>query len=1038
MELQGALESPIIVKRERSPDLQQVHETPNAKRHASDATGVVPAPANFPWRVCGASEDKERLKIKEKAVIQAEEYCRQIRTALGPALCASPDSPEAVMMGLKIVNDWCVKHEQIRNKNRSCHILVGVEGPTGAGKSSFLGSLLEIKDLLPSGQEAASTAVVCKTSYNWVNVPGRQFRAQISFREKSEIANKLKSLLEDLKRWSDLMNEHEDEDEDDSENDDEGEADDENNDEEGDDDGESGCDTTGDDDEDIDDTIELLRNTIDYQLPEVQAVWDMDEEQLLQLAMRCPEEMTYKEAAESIFQRNSTSTKFLKNGKEEFNAETAEFLSYSIKPFLDSSSTLEDKGNQFYPWPLVKGVHIYVKADILKPGITLVDLPGCGDVVESRSEVAQKVSHTLDVRMVVSPIIRATDEKQGQALMKNGFDEAQMRMRGKMNGLGFCVIASKMDDMVVDSYIAGSPELARDTEVIQKKTRLGDLEHEKATLKGRCAELKGYKEHAKRQFNKAATQYESATQSHLSQLQVNPNTDRTHLLTVQARRNKANDDLNDAEEQLNEHELRQKQIPVKISNIRHWIHHRAFQTRNTRVIKCLRAGFAKRQIRFNHERRSRKPQADSTFTLPIHPVSTKAFWQLKNNDSPMFGFPDQRCTGVPAVKKWIHQATLAKREKHLDAILDGYEKLMSLMRTYSATNSQYGGLNFTRSEVQAALAYTHGYYTSKLSSKLAEACHEIHKLDLLEHKDLAEERFLHEAPTIVQKWAYKEVDDPRGKNKVQRMAHATYDAILRRDGATYTSPSSGITYTWIENLATPIIETLSRDWSSKLYKQLPLIRTPMMSHYSELFSQYLDAIQRVINKHIPILAARFQKLRPTLEDCQNTTETKIDEVLRTLSEKAVIDTLNVAPRLRSQMIPSFRAAIIDRGTGVYARRREAMEKRIREDGQFMCDEALEGLVDNVANRINNMPAQLRRAAQQGPLNVQEQISCLVNNLAENCSTDPTMKEKKAEVQHNARALVKSWEAAWAEKGNLEEHILDLDLSIPDTLPETVI
>jgi hypothetical protein len=167
----------------------------------------------------------------------------------------------------------------------------------------------------------------------------------------------------------------------------------------------------------------------------------------------------------------------------------------------------------------------------------------------------------------------------------------------------------------------------------------------------------------------------------------------------------------DADKRLDECELRQTQISIEMNYTRDWIHHRAIQTRNARVMKRLRADFATRQGRLGHGKDSEKPQADTEYVLPILPVSTRAFWQLESNETPMAGFPNQTYTGIPAAEQWLHRATLAKREKHLDETLDGYQNLMTMMRIYSATNGQDGDFNFTRTEVEGALADTHAFYT---------------------------------------------------------------------------------------------------------------------------------------------------------------------------------------------------------------------------------------------------------------------------------------------------------------------------------------
>ncbi|WXC58630.1 hypothetical protein SNK03_004530 [Fusarium graminearum] len=110
---------------------------------------------------------------------------------------------------------------------------------------------------------------------------------------------------------------------------------------------------------------------------------------------------------------------------------------------------------------------------------------------------------------------------------------------------------------------------------------------------------------------------------------------------------------------------------------------------------------------------------------------------------------------------------------------------------------------------------------------------------------------------------------------------------------------------------------------------------------------------------------------------------------------------------------------------------------MREDDTIICEGIINRLVDGIAERIAEVPAQLRDAAAEGPRNVQQQLSFLVNNLVENCSADPVMNAKKSKVQNNIRAHIEAWEVGWAEKGNLERHILDQDLDIPDTIPEPV-
>ncbi|KAM0351869.1 hypothetical protein ACHAPU_002382 [Fusarium lateritium] len=993
------------IKHQRSPSPGLDPDTQESKRQADHISGVIRPPVAFPWRTCKDLDlgYVERLKIKERAVERAEEYCQKIRAVLTPVLDEiEPNSPDAIMMGQRIIKQWFTEHDEFLQKHRKLEILVGVEGPTGAGKSSFLGSLLKIPELFPSGQESAATAVIGRVSWNWDDKPGCEFMARVSFRKRSEIENDLESLLRELNHLASLV---------------------------------TGSTDGEDDDTAQDDNKAIARNIIDHHLPKVKAVWNLDESNLVEMAKECPKLLAYNQVVLRILKRNNEALQFIVQGSTTFRASSAEKLSNLIKPFLDSSSETHGGQKQFAAWPLVRGVHIYAKADILKSGITLVDLPGCGDAVESRSEVAERFSHRLDVRMVVSPIIRATDEKQGQALMQSGFDEAQMRIRGRLDGHGFCVIISKMDHMKVDSYIAGCHELSRNKEVIQKQNELENLKVEKVELKPMYAVLHDAKKKAESQKKKAQRSYDSAVRKYTAKLTKNPKASGEHITLLLAQRDELTQAFEVADKALDEYDMRQSEIDVEMTYLRDWLHHQAFQTRNARVTNRLRSDFASRHNRHDDSDVPSQSQNDHEYLLPILPVSTRAFWQLENNDIPMAGFPNQLFTGVPAAEQWLHQATARKRERHLDGVLDGYQNLMTMMRIYSQTNGQDGDFRFTRSQVEDALAETHDIYEAKLSSKLKEACDLIEKLDPLERKALAMKKFLAQGYRIALRWAYKY---PDVENDVEKMHWCTYAANIRRNGAKFTSFSiPRVNYTWMETLASPLMKTISRDWDKKMNKRLPLIKKPMMAGYTEVFTQYLNEIQRLITVNIPALEAIFNGMRPILDSSQRATETDIGNALDSLSQKASTVAFEAVTYLTDEMKRTFRAAADDSGSGSYQRRRDMIQKKVRTDVESMCLEMFRCLETDLAAKKAGVPVELEKAAAAGTRNLKQQLSFLVNNLAESCSDDPEKNAMKAKVQDGVRSHIESWEMAWAEEGGYNEHILDVDLSIPAIVPEPV-
>ncbi|KAF5611203.1 GTPase SLIP-GC [Fusarium subglutinans] len=1002
MEPTSAQALPARIKRERSPEPEVPPEVTANKRQAGETSAVARAPVLFRWRTCQELDDVERLKIKEKAVKLADEHCGRIRAVLEHFLSTSKlDHIDVIVMGQQIIEEWLKEYGRIRYKRKSLRILVGVEGPTGAGKSSFLGSLLRIPELFPSGQESAATAVVGKVSWNWVDAPGFEFRAKVIFRKKTDVQEELEGLLRNLTYLAKLLAGNTEDEEDDGT----GQA----------------------------DNIAITREAIDHELPKVYAVWGYEEGFLSEAVSGLNLNSTYTQMVDAILNSNSKALSFLTAGTACFNATTAEKLAEEIKPFLDSTTVEHGGEKQFSAWPLVKEVRIYTKANVLKPGITLVDLPGCGDAVGSRSEVTENFAHRLDVRMVVSPIIRAADEKQGQVLMQNGYDEAQMRIAGRLDGNGFCVIMSKMDDMNVEVYISGCPDLRRDPEVLKKQAQIEDLKKESVDIKLILRELKDKKKKAESAKKKAKKAYKRAKKKFKTQLKKNPSTNGDHLSDLKRFRDEQAQAFDQASKELKQCDKRQSKITKEMSYIRDWLHHRAIQTRNKRVKQRIRADFDRRQRNLDDRDNVRQSQTEGEYVLPILPVSTRAFWELEKNELKMLGFPSQVFTGVPAAEQYLHRATLKKREKHLDELLDRYQNLMTMMQIYSAPNGQDGRFDFTRSEVENALANTHATYMKKLSTTLSEASDQIKKLDPLERRQHALKNFLEEAPRIVQKWSYKFPDEV---NNVERMHWATYAANISRNGTKFRSHAPPrVTYTWMDHLAEPVMKTICKDWDDKMNKQLPLIKTPMILGYTCVFTAYLNEIQKVIGEKVPSLEFSYNNMRPILENSQHATEIKIRDALTQLAENTATVAFDVSKFLSNEWKPVFRVAMLDSGQGSYKRRKQTIQEKIQNDCPTMGGQMIKRLRRGVEKEIATLPVRLENIVTEEVTNVKQQMSFLVNNLVENCNTNPKKKLMKAKLQDMIRPHVEAWESIWAEEGTYDEHILDVNLSIPDSVPE---
>ncbi|KAK3504073.1 hypothetical protein B0T13DRAFT_508807 [Neurospora crassa] len=249
-----------------------------------------------------------------------------------------------------------------------------ISGATGAGKSTILNMLLGRPHLLPSSNSEASTASACQVKYNHDDDPDHLFRAEIDCHTYQEVLYELKKLYEAFGKTFD--------------------------------------------DETLSSQMERMEQQVNNdvfiheELKKIKAVWHLEREQV--------ESMT----AETLLDSNGYVRALLGSTQSINSADIKEFAEL-VKPFVDSSPTPQG----FEVWPLVKQAKLYVKSPVLKEGITLVDLPGLSDAVESRARVAQRFFERLDTTIIVTRSSRAIDEKIGVDLM-NEYQALQMQSNG--------------------------------------------------------------------------------------------------------------------------------------------------------------------------------------------------------------------------------------------------------------------------------------------------------------------------------------------------------------------------------------------------------------------------------------------------------------------------------------------------------------------------------------------------------------------------------------------------------------------------------
>jgi GTP-binding protein EngB required for normal cell division len=325
----------------------------------------------------------------------------------------------------------------IRASKKKCRLLVGVLGSSGSGKSSLINALLEMDDLIPADDEKACTATICEISWNFSDDPKSAFIATIERIGREDWKLELENLFTDLKDK-----------------------------------------TTSKDRVDDDDDLERNQR-IESAFGKVKCVYPF---------IRSLEAMKGQSVTSLL---NHQNVKDILGQSKTIRSSTLRKFSDSVSRYLDSSASREDSdSNSFAQWPLVKVVRIEVKADVLKGGIVLVDLPGTLDTNVARGALAASYSKNLTVSCVVSPTERAATDKpvsfnlsahlpihtkvrKAQELL-GSITKRFLQLENQFSSEHLCFVVTKIDSsLVYERYIRKHQNILRDLrEILAERERI--------------------------------------------------------------------------------------------------------------------------------------------------------------------------------------------------------------------------------------------------------------------------------------------------------------------------------------------------------------------------------------------------------------------------------------------------------------------------------------------------------------------------------------------------------------------------------------
>jgi GTPase Era involved in 16S rRNA processing len=308
-----------------------------------------------------------------------------------------PDSKILVIIAAHSLDLYLLIGETagIKNRKKTAEVRIGFLGGSGTGKSSLINSLLKMK-VLPKSHEIASTAVPVEVAYNNDDDPDHRFRAVIEGISNVEFKKEIEELFQ-FKELYDMGPE-----EGDGEND------------------------------EFDDTMyqEMLTTfaKIKWIYPTLKNIDDLGKTSAATL-LKEPHVVEILDSVQSV------------------TAKTELAFAEQIKQYIESSKPKEGEKRLISLWPLVKVVRIYVRAQILKPGIVLVDLPGSQDTSASRVAVTDNYRKNLSASVVCAPAIRAASDKIAHDLLSS-VERRNMQMDGLYTSESLFFTVTKIDELI--------------------------------------------------------------------------------------------------------------------------------------------------------------------------------------------------------------------------------------------------------------------------------------------------------------------------------------------------------------------------------------------------------------------------------------------------------------------------------------------------------------------------------------------------------------------------------------------------------------
>ncbi|XP_072911239.1 uncharacterized protein [Hemitrygon akajei] len=597
-----------------------------------------------------------------------------------------------------------------------------------------------------------------------------------------------------------------------------------------------------------------------------------------------------------------------------------------VQPYIDSrNDSSNSSGGEF--WPIVKRVRVQVpNSPVLQTGAVLVDLPGVRDSNAARDSVAKEYLKTCNAVWIVANVTRAVDDKTAKETLDESL-RRQLLMDGQFGCIAF--ICTKTDCHNVteimralsmtdacSSLEAQIAELRHRIDRKQEDHKAWKLELEWLLSSGENGKLAEKQELAIKQLEADLTRLHHEEGKRQRELSLNAIRARNHFCKqkiclnfkrgLQDLKCQARDEDTDSDEDQEESDEDEDEDDVC-------------------EMYPMEDGPG--------------PDPPVGTQLPVFTVSSTEYLKLRDKlqrDGPPRVFHNIEDTEIPAVQRFVHRITLARRALGTEVVIRKLATFVSHVVNYLTNRrAQSASLQAKmREAVRHCLVRVREIFqqaAEDCSRKIEGSFAEI-KTQLSFGKKMA----LKNSLDTVLRW---------GSRPPSGLPYPTYKATCSRNG-TFSSPACGA-IDFNEELSRPLLTPLQMVWNKQFNISIPQhlekFKVDVLEKLEYFFSDLLQRVRQIEGDIRPVNHIQWQQLSAVRAKLENFAIFLINDI--SARQRSISRILT--PTVQNRMTPAYSSCALESGPRCFDRMKSQMEKHVQENKEQIFSGASRKLTDQL-------------------------------------------------------------------------------------------